>query len=108
MKDNFPAVDLIIRTRNIVITIQITISSDHDEVLTKLLKKAENAEWKEGQVDKIILVYLCPQVCTNKNLGERIVRTKKAKIPSSVSDWVITRFCSIADLDPLRDIQWTM
>ena len=108
MKDNFPAVDLIIRTRNIVITFHITIEIDHDEVLTKLLKKAENAGWKEGQVDKIILVYLCPQVSTKKNLDERIVRTKKARTLSSVSDWVITRFYSIADREPLRDIQWTM
>jgi hypothetical protein len=99
---NFPAVDLIIRVRKIVIAIQITTSEKHADSLGKLMKNVRKAGWNKRQVQKIILLYITPRNVITRNLEKRI----GGGTSLSEEDWVITRFYSIDDFDSLRDIQW--
>jgi hypothetical protein len=100
-KSNFPAVDLIIRVRKIVIAFQMHVS-DHENVVPKLLAAARQAGWNKELVEKIILVYLSPSEETSKTLERKF----GMKSPSSVDDWVILHFDFIRNFQSLRDMQW--
>jgi len=69
---NFPAVDIFIRLRKIVIAFQFHVS-DHADVLPLLMNKTRDAGWTRQQVEKIILVYLSPNVETMLLLSEQSI-----------------------------------
>lgn len=103
LEPKFPAVDLIIRVRKIVIAIQIhTSSKDHGEVVQKLMTSIRNARWKKKEVEKVILVYLSPNHATKQAMA-KIIRGKTA--PSG-GDLLVTRCCSIKDFDSLKNLPW--
>lgn len=103
IKSNFPAADLIIRVRRIVIGIQIhTSSKNHRVVLSTLNNSTEKAQWNKEQVERIILVYLSPKVATKQQME----KTTGRESTSSEEDWVVMHCCTIEDFDSLRNLQW--
>jgi len=102
---NFPAVDVFIRLRKIVIAFQFHVS-DHADVLPLLMNKIRDAGWTRQQVVKIILVYLSPKVETMTAMKKKITKNLDKQTLPTESDWVVTRFYSIEDFASLRTINW--
>ena len=92
---NLPAVDLIIRVRNIMIVFQIHTTAEHKDVLEMLKSKAGQAGWNKGLVPNIILVYLSPNEVTAQKMEEKIGSRSFSPIDD---DQIITRFFSIRKL----------
>ena len=88
---SFPAIDLILVLRKIVIVFSFHMSDDHEDVTPTVMSEVLKAIWKQKYVDKIIVLYLSPSDETRRKLEKKIGRTR----PSSCdSDWVVTRFYS--------------
>jgi len=102
---NFPAVDVFIRLRKIVIAFQFHVS-DHADVLPLLMNKIRDAGWTRQQVVKIILVYLSPKVETMTAMKKKITKNLDKQTLPTEGEWVVTRFYSIEDFASLRTINW--
>ena len=98
---NFPAVDLIIRVWGTVIAIQIHIG-DHEDVSTKLMKRAGKGKWTRQVFEKIIPVYLSPMLKTRDDLKAKFDR----RTTPSQGDRVITPFHSIDQFTSLCNMAW--